>query len=404
MIAATLLVGASLVSAPAANAAEADRLAGTGLPAIGVGLSGTVTDATGSLVPGATVTAAYVSAFPVDGVFERTTIGSAVTQSSGRYNLRASDARIDLPPTARTVDVEVTVRLGDVERYSIVEMPVRQVLSTTSVRAAAAPEVVDADLTFGSVVAPVPESSIDAVEPEISEQVDESAAMDAPILATATAAAASTSVCPDARPYWDWVRTSDTRTVWVPIQKTKTLSNSKQTYTWNKTSGTKLEVAYDTPSSNYGSGGLTASRVNSSSVGITMAVDYNQTKLLRVQWQYEKLQKVCNDGTVSPYVTKLNVFRWQPKQITGGNLKSTSTVSWKCNRDRSTTFQNSTKIEKTGSVTYTGAFTVANVSLKSNNTNNTSNTLVVTPKSGGVRICGDSDFPATANRTQEVTR
>jgi len=135
-----------------------------------------------------------------------------------------------------------------------------------------------------------------------------------------------------------------------------------------------------------------------------MGVDYNQTRLLRVQWQYEKLQKVCNDGTVSPYVTKLNVFRWQPKQITGGNLKSASSVTWTCNRARSTLFQNKTTIEKTGSVTYAGSFSVAGVSLNSNNTNNTSNTLVVTPKSTGARICGDSTFPASANRTQEVTR
>ncbi len=206
------------------------------------------------------------------------------------------------------------------------------------------------------------------------------------------------------RPYWDWVTTSDTRTAYVPIQRTKTLGNSKQKYTWNKTSGTKLEVAYTTPYAKYGSATLTASRSNSTSVGIVMSVDYNQARLLKVEWQYEKLQKVCHDGTISPYRTKLNVFRWQPKKITGGNLKVASSPTWTCNRSRSSIFQNETRIEKTGSVTFVGHFSIAGVYLDSNNTNNTSNTTVVYPKSGGARICGDSDFPATANRTQEVTK
>ena len=370
-------------------------------------LTGVVSGVEGEPLPGALITAARVADVPVDGVFKRTELGSVRSTATGKYQLPAGLS--GLSKTAgdqATVSLELTIRVGNEERYSIVEVPTGVGAASTSKTAlSASPTQVKADLTFG-------EGTSDAASSSAAGAVDTAAVsgdavgpatLAAPSLTQSMAATASGTACPDLAPYWDWKATSETRTAYVPIQRVKTLSNSKQTYSWDKTSGTKLEVGYTGSGGSYASGGLVQSRINNSTVGIDMVLDYNQTRLLKVQWVYEKLQKVCTND-VNTLTYRLNVFRWQPKAITGGNLKSSSTVSWTCNRSRSTIFQNKTTVARTSSVTWTGSLTVAGVVLDSSSANNTSNTLIVNPKSTGARICGDNDYPADADRTQEVSK
>jgi hypothetical protein len=191
---------------------------------------------------------------------------------------------------------------------------------------------------------------------------------------------------------------SITKTRYVPVQRVTTGAHSHQTYDWESTSDTQLEAAFTGDGGNY-SGGLTYSRTNSNGLGITLAQPNTSSNLLKVQWQFVRYQLDCV-GIYQEY--SLDDYQWRPDKVTAGNSRPINAPTWSCG-GYTTTIASGTYIAKNSQVRWQGAFTFASVGLDVQQTNTSSETLHITPDKGETapRVCGDDDWPATADRVQE---
>jgi hypothetical protein len=186
-----------------------------------------------------------------------------------------------------------------------------------------------------------------------------------------------------------------------PIQRLTTRAHSKQTYEFETTERTKLEVAWVGDGGNY-AGGFVYSKISDTSLGMKWTQGNGKSQILRPEWQFRKYRKQCYNGR--PHQTYwLDVWYWRAHKATGGSERQDSTPPWSCDGDTTVRMQVETWVARSSTVTWDGFFSIGTVKLADQQTNSSRHKLTVTPNAGesAPRICGDNDFPLYADRIKE---
>jgi hypothetical protein len=188
---------------------------------------------------------------------------------------------------------------------------------------------------------------------------------------------------------------------WVPFQRTQTLGKTRATYSWETTSNTKIDVATD---GKFGAAkvGLAASSTNTTSGGWSSALPTNTSRRVDADWEYRRHDIWCTPLTGPQYYS--GQWQWRPHRWTAGNRNVNSQPALTCKSGTRVKISNTTWVAQSTTVDYSGYFSIAGVSLKSQQKNSSSHKLSFQPTtSTGAHLCGTTDYPVSSAQVRETT-
>ena len=98
----------------------------------------------------------------------------------------------------------------------------------------------------------------------------------------------------------------------------------------------------------------------------------------------------------------LNVYKWTPRKLTGGDKIVASDPSWSCDGSTTTEMSADTWIARSSSVSWNNFFSIAGVTLDATTSNSHAEQLYINiDPNERAKVCGDNDFPASADRVKE---
>lgn len=205
--------------------------------------------------------------------------------------------------------------------------------------------------------------------------------------------------CPGMNYYYQ--RGSARTKVLDPIQRLYTLSKSSMKYEWTTSQNSRLEIAVKGAKGSYG-GGLSKSRMNFSSGGMSPSFGNNSKVVIRAEWEYAPYYLYCDPWT-TPTSYYSGVYEWRPEQWTTGSSNVANSNVFSCNSKWIVSMENPTWVAQESGVTWAGWFGIEGVSLRSSQKNSVKHKLTVTPNSGAkARICGRDNWPSKALQVREV--
>jgi hypothetical protein len=200
-----------------------------------------------------------------------------------------------------------------------------------------------------------------------------------------------------------WYKRGSARTkVLDPIQRIYTLGKSSMKYEWTTSKNSRLEIAVKGSKGSF-AGGLSRSRMEFTSGGMTPSFGNNSKGVIRAEWEYAPYYLYCDPWhNYTSYYS--GVYEWRPEQWTGGSSNVSNSNVFSCNTKWLVTMENPTWVAQATAVTWSGWFGIDNVSLRSSQKNSTKHKLTVTPNNGTkARICGRDNYPSQAIQVREVT-
>jgi hypothetical protein len=198
-----------------------------------------------------------------------------------------------------------------------------------------------------------------------------------------------------------WQSTHDFRTNLVPVRYMRTLGRSHSSYLWDTSQKTQLDVAFNLDGDKYAAG-LTYSKSQEVGVGMRPHLNNNESVVFKVRWEYERMREWCYVTAVSKY--PLDIWKWVPTRITGGNALTPTTSTFDCNPANQDTYSSTTWVTRVGTVKYEGFFSIAGAQLSSAQTNTDKHKFTITPDNDvdRTRYCGSNDYPLLATLAKEV--
>jgi hypothetical protein len=145
---------------------------------------------------------------------------------------------------------------------------------------------------------------------------------------------------------------------------------------------------------------LTYSQSQTINIGALPQIANHESRIFKVRWEYERMREWCYVGAVSRF--PLDVWKWVPTRLTGGNAKPPTTASFPC--DKYDTFSAPTWVTKTGTEVYQAFFSIAGIGLDSAQTNSEKHKFTIIPDNDvdRTRYCGNYDYPLSAIIAKEV--
>ncbi len=214
----------------------------------------------------------------------------------------------------------------------------------------------------------------------------------------------SATSCPPDMPASGWTGLQVFKWNYAPAKLMITKNRGNLGFVIGRSHETKLQVTMDVGGDKY-AGGFTGAIDNKSEMTAEPTVGKGQKKLWKLKWRYQKFQKWCMPAS-GTWIQFLDVYKWRPKNPTGGNRKDSTTLGVKCGGKGpkyNDFFGAKTTISKDTTVTFNGFFTIALVRLDARQQDKSQQRFWIKPAgSANVKACGNNDAPLFADLAREV--
>jgi hypothetical protein len=199
----------------------------------------------------------------------------------------------------------------------------------------------------------------------------------------------------------NWHKTTDWSRRQIPVQRVRTRTRSMVSYEWSTTFNTMMDIAVTGSRGDF-SAGLSYSRDNTASAGMSPSSLGNTSQLYTQEWQYEKWELYCMTypGVMKPQ----GAYQWRPAFWTLGNTKRfVGEPSWACTQDHKIVIASPSWVARATTVKYAGWFSIGGASLASQQTNSSASKLTYSPYNASqARLCGSDAVPIYASQVVEI--